>query len=124
MNIDDDLTLNYDAGAAIAAHRIVKFSADYTVEQGAAATDALIGIADQAAAAAGDRVDVFRDGVVKVEYGGNVTRGDLLTSDANGMAVVAAPAAGSNVRIVGVAEISGVAGDIGLCLVSPSSMQG
>lgn len=114
----------YTAGAAIAARRIVKFSADYTVIQAAAATDAAVGVADLAAVAAGDRVDVSREGIVPVEYGGTVTRGDLLTSDASGRAVTAAPAAGVNNRIIGIAEVSGVVGDIGSVLLSIGSTQG
>lgn len=122
---NDGLIKAYDAGAAIAAYRIVKFSAEATVTQGAAATDALIGISNRiAAAAVGDRVEICREGIAEVEYGGTVTRGALLTSDANGKAVVAAPAAGANVRIIGIAEVAGASGDIGSCLISPSSMQG
>lgn len=119
-----DIVRTYTAGAAIAAKRIVKFSADYTVIQGAAANDALIGVADLAAVATGDRVDVSREGLVDVEYGGTVARGDLLTSDATGRAVTAAPAAGVNNRIVGIAEVSGVVGDIGSVLLSVGSTQG
>lgn len=113
------LTKNYDAEAVVAAHRIVKFgAADNGVVQGAAATDLLIGVSDLGADAIGDRVDVYRSGLVDVEYGGNVTRGALLTSDANGRAIAATPGAG--VRTIGVAEVSGVLNDIGKVLIAPS----
>jgi len=119
------LTKSFVAGAAITKYRIVKFGADDdTVVQGAAATDSLIGVADALGAESGRRVDVIMAGAADVEYGGNVTRGALLTSDANGKAVAAAPAAGSNVRIIGIAMAGGVAGDIGSVLLSPGSMQG
>lgn len=119
------LTKSYIAAAAVAAFRIVKFGAsDYEVEQGAAAADSLVGVSDELGAALGDRVDVVRSGLADVEYGGAVTQGDELTSDANGKAVVAAPGAGANVRIIGMAEVSGVAGDIGSVSVNPSVMQG
>lgn len=122
---NDGLIKNYTAGGAIAAYRIVKWSADSTVVQAAAATDALIGISTRiAAAASGDRTDIVRSGIAEVEYGGNVTRGDPLTSDSSGKAVAAAPAAGSNARIIGIAEVSGVSGDIGSALIAPSVMQG
>ena len=112
------LTKSYDAEAAITARRIVKFgAADYGVVQGAANTDALIGVADLGADAAGDRVDVHRGGLADVEYGGNVTRGDLLTTDGNGRAITAV--AGAGVRAIGVAEVSGVLGDIGKVLIAP-----
>jgi hypothetical protein len=116
---------NYLAGAAVAAYRIVKpGAADGEVLQGAAATDFLNGINDSVAPASGERVDIVKSGIADVEYGGNVTRGQPLTSDADGKAVAAAPAAGANVRIIGFAEVSGVAGDIGLCLIAPGVMQG
>jgi hypothetical protein len=120
------LQKNYTADAAIGAYRIVKFgSADGYIAQAAAATDLLMGVTDRVTAgAAGDRVDVIRSGIAEVEYGGNVTRGQKLTSDANGKAVAAAPSAGSNVQIIGIAEVSGVSGDIGSLLICPSVMQG
>lgn len=120
------LTTNHTADAAIAAYRIVKFgAADGNVAQAAAATDLSIGVTDRiAAAAAGDRIDVHRSGIVEVQYGGNVTRGQKLTSDANGKAIAAAPAQGVNNQIIGVAEVSGVDGDIGSMQIAQSVMQG
>jgi hypothetical protein len=121
------LIKNYTAGGAINPYRIAKFgAADGEVLQAAAATDLLIGVVaiPGSAAASGERVDVIRDGLADVEYGGTVTRGQKLTSDANGKAVVAAPAAGSNVQIIGIAEVSGVAGDIVPMQIQPSVMQG
>lgn len=119
-----ELIKSYKAGGAISKHRIVKLSADDTVVQAAAATDALHGVLGEIAAASGDRVDVVLTGIAEVEYGGNVTRGALLTADADGKAVSADPAAGVNNRIIGQAMESGVAGDIGSVLISHSSMQG
>lgn len=119
------LLKNYVAGGAVAKHRIVKFgAADGIVVTGAAATDALIGINAELDVAQGERVDVIRAGLPLVEYGGNVTRGAPLTSDATGRAITAAPAAGSNVRIVGFAEVNAVAGDIDRMLFAPGVMQG
>lgn len=118
-------TLTFDAGAAITKRRIVKpGSADYAVIQGAAATDFLLGVTTDVDADADDRVDVIVSGVAEVEYGGAVTRGALLTADADGKAVVAAPAAGVNNRVIGIAVISGVSGDIGSVLISPHQIQG
>ena len=116
---------NYAASGAIAAYRIVKpGAADGVVAQGAAATDALMGVNESIAVADGERVDIVKSGIADVEFGGNVTRGNPLTSDANGKAVVAAPAAGANVRVLGFAEVSGVDGDIGQVLIAPHTMQG
>ena len=123
---NDSLDKNYTADAAIAAYRIAKFgAADGAVAIAAAATDLLIGVTGRVTATvAGERVDVSRSGIREVEYGGAVTRGATLTSDASGRAIVAAPAAGANVRTIGVAEVSGVLGDIGSLLIVPGSMQG
>lgn len=119
------LIRNYTAEAACPARTIARFGAnDQGVLPAAAATDALIGVFELGCTAAGDRVDVIKCDIALVRYGGTVTRGAPLTSDANGAAIVAAPAAGANVRIIGFAEISGVSGDIGQVFISPGLMQG
>lgn len=119
------LIKNFKAEAAIPKYRIVKHgAADDQVLLGAAATDAIFGITTDIDAAINERCDVILDGQADVEYGGTITRGALLTSDASGRAVAAAPAAGSNNRIVGIAMVSGVLGDIGSVSLSPGSVQG
>jgi hypothetical protein len=114
------LIRHFKAGAAVAAHRIVKFDSDDDhAIQGAAATDLLMGITDRLGAAnAGDPLDVHVAGIAPVEYGGNVTRGQLLTSDNVGRAVAAAPSAGTKAQVIGRAWVSGASGDIGACLIS------
>lgn len=124
MSLQGELR-NYTSGAAIAAYRIVKFdSTDYTVIQAAAATDLSVGVSELGCTAAGDRVDIVKCALAKVEYGGTITRGQKLTADANGKAVAAAPAAGVNNHIIGIAEVSGVSGDIGEVWINFSVMQG
>jgi hypothetical protein len=119
------LRKNYVAPAAIGKYRIVKPGANPgEIAIASAAADKQIGVTTDIDAAAGDRSDVVRSGITPVYYGGNVAVGDPLTSDANGAAVVAAPAAGANARIVGIAELAGAAGDIGEVFVAPSVMQG
>lgn len=117
---------SYTAEAAIAACRFVKAgSADYQVAQAAAATDKILGVSmPLIAASTGETVDVMRSGIADIQLGGAVTRGDLLTSDANGCAVTAAPGAGANNRIGGTAEISGVSGDTIPMLITPGSVKG
>ncbi|MFN3523929.1 MAG: capsid cement protein [Phenylobacterium sp.] len=111
------------AGAPIAPRRFVKFSGDRTVVQATAATDAIIGVSDSlGAAATGDRVEIYVMGPgLEVEAGGNITRGAEITSDANGKAVAAAPAAGASCRTAGVAMASYVAGDVAEYLAAPGS---
>lgn len=119
------LTKAFVAEAAIAANRIVKFgSTDDYVVQGAAATDGLFGIVAGVAPAAGERCDVTLAGIEELKLGGTVVRGGPITSDATGQGVAAAPAAGANNRIIGVAQQSGVAGDVIPVLLAPGSLQG
>ena len=116
---------SYTSDAAIPARRIVAFGVvDHHVLLAAAATDLLIGVSELGCTAAGDVLDIIKDDIALIEYGGTVVRGQPLTADTAGRAVVATPTAGSNVRIIGFAEISGVIGDIGECFISPSIMQG
>ena len=85
------------AAGTIGGFRLLRHgSEDGAVLQGAGTGAALVGVADgwltdsgAISYASGDTVDVHRAGVVPVEYGGSVTRGDPLTSDANGKAVSA-----------------------------------
>ncbi|MCU0918761.1 MAG: DUF2190 family protein [Burkholderiaceae bacterium] len=111
---------NYKAEAAVAAHLIVKYgTADGTCTLASAATDALIGAADALAKATGEMVDVHVGRIGEVRLGGNVTRGALLTSDANAKAV-ATTTAGN--RIIGQAEQSGAADDVIRYRVAPGSV--
>lgn len=122
------LTKNFLAGGTIAPFTIVKFgSDDNTVVAASAVADFQLGVVDipaQGNASSGERVDVVVGGVAEVKYGGNVTRGALLTTDGSGYAVTAAPSAGTNNRIIGVAMQSGVSGDVGSVLLSQGSVQG
>lgn len=116
---------NFTAEAAATKYRIVKpGTADGQILQAAGPSDKLIGITTDIDAALGERCDVILGGIADVEYGGAVTRGDPLTSDASGRAVTAAPAAGTNNRIIGFALLSGVLGDIGQTAISQGMMQG
>jgi hypothetical protein len=119
------LNKNYTAEAEVKKHRIVKFgAADGQVIYADSATAKSIGVSMELDSDAGDRVDVTRTGMPAVEYGGTVAAGDLLTSDAEGRAVVAAPSTGGNMRIIGIAEHAGSVGDIGCMALGFGSMQG
>jgi hypothetical protein len=115
------LTKAYDASGAVGAYLCVKFAAaDGVVSVATAGADKVIGVSTSLAAADGERVDVIRTGIAEVIYGGNVTRGDLLMAGAGGKAVLLVPGAG--VRCLGVAEVSGVANDVGSVLLSPAGV--
>lgn len=116
---------SYSAGAAITAFRLVKFSAAETVVLAAAATDFIIGVANEVAAASGERQDVILAGIAFVEAGAAFALGAVITSDASGRGIVAAPAAGTNNRVIGVAlEAAAAAGDVVRVLVSQGTFQG
>lgn len=105
---------NYNAVATISAYHIVKPSGvnDGEVVPAAAATDPILGVSQNVDVAAGQPVDVIHGDSANVQLGGQVSFGDPITSDVNGCGVKAAPAAGSDARLVGFALTSGVAGDI------------
>ena len=131
------LVKSSNAQGAIGAYLIVKFGTlDGSSLQAAASTDTMYGVSTDIGADEGERCDVIKLGDAEVQYGGTVTRGDPLTSDANGCAITAtrhthAENAGATYvqnattgtaalqRIVGYANVSGVAGDIGSVAVAP-----
>lgn len=119
------LLKSFSAGAALTAFRFVKLSAAETVVLAAAATDSIVGLTNEVAAASGERQDVIVSGIGLAEAGAAVSLGALLTSDASGRAVAAAPAAGSNSRIGAIAlESASAAGDVIRALVQLGSVQG
>lgn len=120
------LTRNFVAGGTIGLNRVViPGSADGAVVQASAATGALIGVCRQpGGAVSGDRCDVDLSGVTEAVAGSTITRGQLLTADANGAVIAATASAGANVRVIGIALTSASAGDIIPVLLAPGSFQG
>jgi hypothetical protein len=117
----------YDAAGPINANSIVKVgTADYAVLQADGPTTAakIIGVTTEIASSTGERIDVVLQGIVDLKLGGTVARGDLITSDVNGNGVTAAPSAGTNNRIVGIAIISGVVGDLIPVFLAQGLIQG
>lgn len=101
----------FKADGAIAKGKAVKAGSDKDhVAVASAATDKIIGWAQNAAVNAGDKVEVaLHGGGAKCLAGGNVAMGDVLTSDASGQAIATTTNAD---RYAGVAMQSAVAGDI------------
>jgi len=117
MGRTDGLEKSQKCTAAVAsAFTICKPGADDdTFSLATGATDQLIGIFQHTTSAVGDIVRIMvTSGISSLLYGGTVTRGDPLTSDALGRGITAV--AGQN--IIGYATVSGVVGDIGTCLLS------
>jgi predicted RecA/RadA family phage recombinase len=126
-----DITKAYNASGVIAAYTVVKFGAnDTTVSPAAAVSDLLFGVANElgisaADATAGATIDVIIDGVAEALAGAAITRGSRLTVDANGRVVAAAPAAGTNNQIIGIAlKSAGAANDVIPILIAPGTVQG
>lgn len=131
------LTKNFRADSAVTKYRIItKGTAEDDAAQASAATQPLYGIA-QETVADNAMVDVALSGISYVEYGGTVTQGDTLTTDASGRAVVATrhthtentaaaytqnatTGAGSSVYTIGIAMANGVLSDIATVLIQPS----
>lgn len=89
-----------------------------------AGTDALIGVSVAAADTDdGDHLNVCLLGECYLDVSGAVVRGALLTSDGDGKGVTAAPSAGVNARIVGLALTSGTNTTIRV-MVLPGMVQG
>lgn len=120
------LVKTFTAEAAITKHRIVKFgAANGQVLQAAAVGDAMFGAAAELDVAINDRVDVQVAGIAEIEAGAAIALGALVTSDAVGRAVAAAPVAGTNNRIIGTAMTDALAlGDIIPVLLAPGQIQG
>lgn len=119
------LSKNFTAGAAIPAYTLVKFSAAETVVPATSATDSIIGVNLDVAPAINERVDICLIGLAYIVAGAACSLGALLTSDASGRAIPAAPAAGSNVRVIGLAlEAATAAGDVIRVAISQAMMQG
>jgi hypothetical protein len=110
-----DLTFNAGSDLSAQQYRIVKLtSSDLAV---ANATDLnQVGVLQDNGGSAAGRPSLVRVfGPSKVKLGGTVVKGDRLTSDASGNAIVAA----STKQVVGIAMTAGVSGDIGNMFVSP-----
>lgn len=110
------------AEAAVEGFRIIKAGAAVGgCQKSSAATDKHLGTSDgddtgYISYAIGEVVNLAVGPVPKVRLGGTVAVGDALTSDANGKAI-ATTTTGN--RIIGFAEVAGVADDIVTYLRSP-----
>lgn len=116
------LTRAYEASAAIAAYKIVKFSdvaASSKIATAGVNTDPVLGVSTALAAATGDMADVIQHGIGLVTLGGTVTAGAELTTDASGNAIAAVPTAAVFMTVVGKALQPGVSGDVIEVLVNP-----
>lgn len=120
------LIKTYNAGAAVAASRFVKFgAADGEVIQATDSSAPIVGVSEKVGVSQADfdagrkRIDIVQDRIAYLELGGVVTRGDWLTADAIGKGVAANLAAVGSIHCGAKALASGVSGDIILVQVFP-----
>jgi hypothetical protein len=111
MLMGNNKVKTYVCAGNVAPRRFVKFgTSDSIVTQSASAADAklTIGVSNALGGVDTQRVEVFVDGHCPVEFAGVVNRGDYVTSDASGKAVVAAAGSG----FCGISMTTTAAGDI------------
>jgi hypothetical protein len=123
------LTKAFTAAGTIDQYTIVKFDSSDTTVVEAGVDDSLLGVVyipgvSGTQKVSGDRLEVVLIGVAEVKAGGSITRGDLVTSDASGQAIAAAPAEGINKQVIGKALASAVSGDVFPILLAPQQIQG
>jgi len=124
------------ADGALTKFRIVKKGTNEDdLAPATAVTESLMGVVQHDAADT-ERARLMVIGISKVEFGGAVVQGEMLTTDANGKAVKATrhthlentnatylqnetTAVGSDVRVIGMAMSNGADGDIGTVLLMP-----
>lgn len=125
------LIKNYEQEEAIALYKIVTAgTADDQVKHADDSAEVIIGVANdytlsQAVnSAIGKRVDITRLGLAEVKLGGAVSRGDLLTTNASGLAVKVTDnmVNAATIFYLGFAEADGVENDIIEALVIPGKL--
>jgi hypothetical protein len=113
MNNKPGLIANYRAVGAIGVALFAKFATEDNLVTLATAGASVQGVTTGADVQDGDRVDLILTEIAPITYGAAVTRGQRLKSDATGRAIPALDAEAS----AGLAQVSGVAGDIGAILL-------
>ncbi|WP_310620893.1 capsid cement protein [Flexibacterium corallicola] len=118
------LVKNFTAEGDIPKRRLVTHGTSEGHVMLASVGSRILGTTGIAGAMMGERVDVCLDSVREVEYGGDIAFDDLLTSDAEGRAIKADPAANTHVYVIGTAMCSGGVGAIGNVLIRPFELAG
>jgi hypothetical protein len=112
----DTLIKTFHAEAPLEAYRLVTFATGINaVEMADAVTDPLLGVSTSVGSQDNGRCDVIVAGVSEVVIGGTVSRGDVLTTDASGRAVLSTQITD---RVVGMALADAVVDDIAAMLIA------
>jgi hypothetical protein len=120
------LVKNYTCSEAIKPYRIVAIDgATELISTAVSGAVSIIGVTGVVGSnAEGERVDIYKDDVQTVEFGGDVEAGDPLTADAQGRAIAANPAADTTVRLIGFAEETGGVGVRGQVHINIQTLRG
>ncbi len=120
------LIKNFKVDAVVDAYRIVAFdsAADFSVKQASDVAQPIVGLSEHGSSPGNTemRCDVVMSQTGMVEYGADITTGDVLVSDDDGKAVAFSKvgyADDAEVWAIGVALESGDAGTIGTTTISP-----
>lgn len=115
-----------EGGAIGAGLAVIAGTAAKQVQLPTAAGERAIGVTGSKTAAVGEPISVVEQGELVAIAGGAITRGDYVqVGGTNGRLTVAAPAAGVNAQVVGMAlEAAAADGDKFLLLVAPQRIQG
>jgi hypothetical protein len=83
------LIKNRISGAAINPYRFVAFGADddHVIQANGSLVDGIGASMELGVDGAGQRLDIALDGIVEVEFGDTIVRGQKVTADANGKAI-------------------------------------
>lgn len=113
---NDGLIKSFYAEGTLAGRKLVTFgTGKLKVKQATAATDALLGITTQIGSESNGRVDVIFSGITEAIAGGNISKGEVLTSDGNADVITATQASD---RVIGIALEDAVAGDFVSVLIA------
>jgi|SRR5208337_1490818 len=114
-----------NSAAAVAAFTIAAFgNDDNTFVNPASGSVPFAGIFQFATTGAGKPVRIALDGISPLTISANVTRGQWITSDANGCGIPAAPAPGTNMSVIGKAMNSAAPGQTCFVLINAIQIQG
>lgn len=103
------LSENYTAAGIVNPYRIIRLEGTGICEQADDGDEICFGVSDNIGANDGNRVDLYTEGEVEVEYGGTVGLGARVMPDANGKAITAT----AGKHALGFTTVAGVDGDIG-----------
>ncbi|MEP3298557.1 MAG: hypothetical protein ABJO27_19145 [Pseudoruegeria sp.] len=118
------LIKNYTAETLVNKKRIVSFGTSEGLVAQSVSDAGMFGVSGIRGAQAGERLDVYLSDEQTVEYGGPINYGNYVTADVDGRAIVAAPAVGVQMFVIGRALETGGVDVFGKILIQPQQITG